>query len=321
MRISRSAALFLLASQAACARPGSEGRTLEAAVATDSARLAVPGGEIWYRVVGEGDGTPVILLHGGPGMASYYLRSLEALGDERTVVRYDQLGGGKSDVVSDTALFTIAHFVAELDALRAHLGLERVHLYGHSWGTMLAVEYYQAHPQHVASMVLASPALEAAAWERNVRELLKTLPDSMQRAVTVREAEQNYTAPDYQAAVGEFYNRFVYLRPIAADLDSMFERMNAPLYQYMWGPSEFTATGTLKTYDATSKLKEVAVPVLFTVGEFDEAGPDVVRRHAALTPGAHVVVIPDAAHITQWDNPEVNLEAVRTFLREVDGRR
>ena len=116
-------------------------------VPTDGSRLAVPGGQIWYRVVGRGSGTPVILLHGGPGNPSVYLKSLEALGDERVVVRYDQLGAGYSDVVHDTALFNIPHFVEELEQLRRHLALDRVHLYGHSWGATLAVEYYRAHPE------------------------------------------------------------------------------------------------------------------------------------------------------------------------------
>jgi proline iminopeptidase len=87
---------------------------------------------------------------------------------------------------------------------------------------------------------------------------------------------------------------------------------------YMQGPSEFTITGTLKQYDARPFLKDIRVPVLFTVGEFDEANPEIVRQHAALVPGAAVTVIPGAAHITAWDNPDANLAAVRSFLRDVD---
>lgn len=124
------------------------------------AYLAVPGGKIWYRKSGAATGTPVILLHGGPGFSSYYLKPLEALGTDRPVVRYDQLGGGKSDRTSDTTMFTIAHFVAELDSLRSALGYDEVHLVGHSWGTILGVEYYKAHPNRVASLTLASAALD-----------------------------------------------------------------------------------------------------------------------------------------------------------------
>ncbi|MDQ6719031.1 MAG: hypothetical protein M3Z17_11890, partial [Gemmatimonadota bacterium] len=84
--------------------------------------LAVPDGKIWYRVVGAGTATPAILLHGGPGFSSYYLKPYEeGLKSDRRIVRYDQLGAGHSDVITDTAMFNIAHFVNELDSLRAHL--------------------------------------------------------------------------------------------------------------------------------------------------------------------------------------------------------
>src|SRR5690242_4613650 len=173
------------------------------ALGAGESKLAVPGGRIWYKVSGSGTATPVILLHGGPGYSSYYLKSLDSLGTDRKVVRYDQLGGGKSDPFTDTTQFTIAHFVRELDSLRAALGFDRVHLYGHSWGTILGFEYYRAYPQHVASLTLASAALDIPAWERNARRLIRTLSDSAQRAIRVREAEQKFAAPDYQLALHE----------------------------------------------------------------------------------------------------------------------
>jgi proline-specific peptidase len=289
------------------------------ALPAGEAHLAVPGGRIWYKISGAtASGTPVILLHGGPGFNSFYLKPLEALSDERPVVRYDQLGSGKSDRISDTTLFTVAHFVAELDALRAHLGYERMHVLGHSWGTMLATEYYRVHPERVASLTLASAALDARAWERNTRKLVTTLSDSAQRAIRVREAEGKYDAPDYQAAVNEFYGKYVFRRPVAADLDSSMATFNTDIYMYMWGPSEFTPTGTLKTYDATGFLKTIAVPTLFTVGEFDESDVSTIRAHAALVPGARIAVIPGAAHITTWDGPEETIRVVREFLRDAD---
>jgi proline iminopeptidase len=289
-----------------------------APLAPGEARLPVDGGRIWYRVVGSGSATPVILLHGGPGYSSFYMRSLEALSADRPLVRYDQLGGGKSDRITDTAMFNIAHFVRELDSLRSHLNYDKVHLVGHSWGTILGVEYYRAHPEHVASLTLMSPALDISAWEKNARRLVKTLPDSSQKAIATREAEKNFTAPDYQAALGEFYGRYVWRRPVQAELDSLLATVNEGIYNYMQGPSEFTITGTLKQYDATPFLKSVKVPVLFTVGEFDEADPPTVKRHAQMTPGAKVAVIPGAAHIVQWDNPDETNRTVRDFLKSVD---
>lgn len=313
---------------AACAKQESKSAT-DTALSADAstaasvlregeAKLAVDGGEIWYKKSGSGQGLPVILLHGGPGFNSYYLKPLEALGDERTVVRYDQLGSGKSGTLSDTTKMTIAHFVAELDSLRSHLGYDRVHLIGHSWGTMLGIEYYRAHPEHVASLTLASAALDVPQWERHARALLKTMPDSIQRIVNVAEADKKFDSPEYQSAISAFYDKYVWLRPDKPNLDSLMSQANQGIYNYMQGPSEFTITGTLKRYNSTSFLKDVKVPTLFTVGDVDEADPVTIRKQAAMVPEAKVAVISNAAHMTTWDNPAAMIAAIRPHLKAAD---
>ena len=282
------------------------------------ARLTVHGGAIWYKVTGMGGHTPVVLLHGGPGFSSPYLKIFEELSSDRQVIRYDQLGAGKSDKTTDSALFTIAHFVSELDSLRTTLGIKEWHLLGHSWGTILAVEYYRVHPEYVASLTLCSAALDIPAWAANARVLIAALSDSSQRAIHRGEATQKYEDPSFQNALAEFYGKYVWRHPNQADLDSMMATFNTSLYNYMQGPSEFTITGTLKDYDVTPFLTQIKVPTLYTVGEFDEANPKTVERFAALTPGAKCVVLQGAAHMTPWDAPEENIKVVRQFLGAVD---
>ena len=326
MHTSRVVVAALAAATVACAKDTPPPSDTTAAASTPAAdalpagesRFAVDGGRVWYKVSGTGTATPAILLHGGPGFSSYYMKSQETLSADRPVVRYDQLGSGKADRITDTAMFNIAHFVQGLDSLRVHLGYDKVHLIGHSWGTILGLEYYRAHPEHVASLTFMSPALSMSAWESNAKRLVKTLPDSMQKAIATREAEGKFDAPDYQAALGEFYGRYVWRRPVEADLDSILKSVNESIYNYMQGPSEFTITGTLEKYDATPYLKDVKVPVLFTVGEFDEADPPTVKKHASMTPGAKYAVIPGAAHIVQWDNPDETNRVVRAFLMSAD---
>ncbi|MGA9118101.1 MAG: proline iminopeptidase-family hydrolase [Bacteroidota bacterium] len=281
-------------------------------------RLAVPGGTIWYKVSGSGSGIPVVLLHGGPGMSSYYVKPFEDLQDDRQVIRYDQLGGGKSDKITDTTMFTIDHFVRELDSLRAYLGVERWHLLGHSWGTILAVEYYRAYPDRVASLTLGSACLDIAAYERHARELLATLPQGMQAAVRKAEARGKYDDAGYQKAMEHFYALYVYRHPVKEDLDSTFATISEAIYGYMQGPSEFTITGTLKNYDSTPFLSRIKVPTLFTVGEFDEVGPELVKGFAAETPHARLVQFAGSAHITCWDARDENVKVVREFLRSAD---
>jgi len=281
-------------------------------------RLAVPGGHIWYKVSGTAGRIPLVLLHGGPGFSSYYLKPFEDLGDERIVVRYDQLGGGKSDTSSDTAVATIPHFVQELDSLRAYLGIPRWHVLGHSWGTILALEYYRAHPDRVASLTFGSPVFDIPAYERRARQLLATLSDSSQRAVRLAESTSKFDAPAYQNAINEFYGLYVFRRPVQADLDSSFATFNQHIYEYMQGPSEFTITGTLKRYDAKDFLPHIEVPTLITVGEFDEVGPELVRAHADLIPRARFALLDGSAHITPWDARDANVRLVREFLRSAD---
>ncbi len=281
--------------------------------------VAVPGGRIWYRVVGTGAGTPLVVLHGGPGAPSYYLASLARLGAERPVVFYDQLGAGRSDQPSDTTLWRVERFMAELDSIRKHLDLQEIHLLGHSWGAMLAIDYLLAKPQGVRSLVLASPVVSTARWEADADTLIATLPDSVQRAIATHEAAGTYSAPGYQAAVQIFYAQFLTRRG-GPDVDSTFAHFNPDLYGYMWGPSEFTATGTLRAYDRTSRLAELHLPVLYTAGEFDEARPPTVAHFRSLTPGAQFALIPGSAHLTTIDAPEAFADTVSRFLRDVARR-
>jgi proline iminopeptidase len=282
------------------------------------ARLAVPGGNIWYKVTGSGKGMPVVLLHGGPGYSSYYLKPFEELGNNRQVVRYDQLGGGKSDVIKDTTMFTIDHFVKELDLLRAHLGLNKWHVLGHSWGTVLALEYYRTYPDRVASLTFGSLCFDIPAWEKSTRQLLTTLSDSLQDAVKKAESTGNYNDPAYQEAMNQFYSLYVWRKPVQAELDSMNATFNEGIYLYMWGPSEFSITGTLNKYNATPFLPQIKVPTLFTVGEFDEIDSKIVKSLSEKVPDSRFVLFTGSSHMTPWDARDENVKVVRDFLNKVD---
>jgi len=281
----------------------------------------VPGGRVWYRIVGSGTETPLLLLHGGPGAPSYYLKPFAALADERPVIFYDQLGAGHSDPITDTTLLTVDRFVAELAAVREALGLDEVHILGHSWGTMLATDYLLTKPAGVRSVILASPALSIPRWLADMDTLLGEMPDSIQEAVARHEAAGTFDAPEYQAAVMAFYQRYLGRKlPWSADVDSTFAQLSTTVYGYMWGPSEFTGTGTLRDYDRTGRLNELALPALFTTGRYDEARPATVEFYRSLVPGAELVILENSAHLTMQDEPDENVRIVREFLRRVEGR-
>jgi proline iminopeptidase len=281
--------------------------------------LEVPGGKIWYKVTGSGDGIPVVLLHGGPGGASYYLKVFEDLGSERTVIRYDQLGAGKSDNVTDTGLFTVDHFINELDLLRSHLGISKWHVFGHSWGTILAIEYYRVNPQHVSSLTFGSSCLDIPDWEQSTNKLLETLPDSLKNAIHFAEETGDFDNPLYQEAMNQFYAKYVWGPNFdLPDFDSLMSTFNASLYGYMWGPSEFSITGTLKDYSAISLLPGITIPTLFTVGEYDEISPDIVKGYAEMVMNSQFTVFEGSSHMTPWDAKEESVSILREFLNSVD---
>lgn len=283
--------------------------------------IAVEGGNIWFRIAGSGNKTPVVLLHGGPGAPSYYLKPLLALAEDRPVIIYDQLGAGKSDHVTDTALFTVARFVRELETLRDSLGVTEMYVLGHSWGTILGTEYALAHPERVKGLILASSALSIPRWLHDADSLLRLLPDSQQRMIHRIEAEHGEATPAYQDAILPFYQRFVFTKGLTPDAESTFSQISGLLYNYMQGASEFVVTGTLKGYDITPRLGELKMPVLFTAGDNDEATPTSTRHYASLVPGARVEIIPGSGHLTTNDNPEAMVRAVRTFIDSVEARR
>jgi proline iminopeptidase len=186
---------------------------------------------------------------------------------------------------------------------------------------MLAVDYMLTQPTGVQSLVLASPALSVARWLRDADSLKAMLPDSLQAIIRQHEAAGTTDAPEYQGAVMEFYHRYLARKqPWSADIDSTFTQFNTDLYGYMWGPSEFAATGTLRDYDRTDRLSELRLPVLFTAGRYDEATPRTVAFYQSQVPGAELVIFEGSAHLTMQDEPEEYVRVVRDFLRRVEQR-
>ncbi len=114
-----------------------------------------PNGQVYYRIYGEEPGrTPIVALHGGPAAGHTYMRPYSALATDRQVVLYDQSGCGRSARPADLSLYTIDRYVGELEALRSHLGLERMIVLGHSWGSVLAPAYAASYPDRVEAIVL-----------------------------------------------------------------------------------------------------------------------------------------------------------------------
>ena len=283
----------------------------------------VPGGPVWYRIVGSGDATPVLFVHGGPGASSCAFHELAvALSAERPVVLYDQLGCGRSGRPTDPSLWQVDRFVRELAAVRHALHLRRVHLVGHSWGTALATEYMvKAKPDGIASLVLAGPFLSTAHWIADANQLRAQLPEPVQQTLTRHEQAGTTDSKEYKAATEVFYDRFLFHRQPRPKMPACEGwEVNDAIYKQMWGPSEFYATGSLLSFDVTPHLTELRLPVLFIVGRYDEARPETVAGYHALVRGAKLEILEQSGHMAPVEEPERYLEILREFFRSVDGR-
>lgn len=281
----------------------------------------VKGGKVWYRIIGEGKGTPLLLTHGGPGGTSRGFYQFAPIGDDRPIILFDQLGSGRSDHHEDTTLLTVDNFIEQITLLKARLGLKEFYLHGHSWGTALALEYYSKHPEGIKALIFNSPYFATSIWKADADTLIMTLPDSVQTAIWTGEQTGDFESPSYQMANDVYAKNFgVRSTRLTSELDTVPAPGSRFIYNYMWGPTEFTATGTLQAYDNLAALEAVAVPTLFITGEFDEARPATVRYFQTMVPGSKFVVIEGAGHGTMHDNRAKNISAIKIFLDSLDNR-
>lgn len=279
----------------------------------------VPGGPVWYEIMGEGEEIPLVYMHGGPGSTSCWHQLLAPLGDERPVIRYDQLGAGRSGRPDDMSLWNRDRFVEEFDAIRKALGLKEIHLGGHSWGGSLAAYYYlESGGEGIHSLVLSSPLISTEAWIADTNYLREQLPEDVQAVLTEHEAAGTIDSPEYQEATEVFYEAFMTPGEVVETYSCPDAPWNPVIYNYMWGPTEFNATGTLKDFDVSGRLGDIRVPTLFLTGEFDEARPETVEGFANAVPDAEFHVLPGVGHAGPPRVPDLYRQLIRDFLNEVE---
>lgn len=251
-------------------------------------RVAVEGGSVVWRRFGGGRKTPLLVVHGGPGAPSDYLEPLAALGDERSVYFWDQLGCGRSDRPSNPALWTRERFVSEMAEVRRALRLRRVHILGQSWGTMLTADYLLANgTDGVRSVVMAGPVFSMRRYSADLRPMLTELSPEHRAAIQAAEASGNFDTPEYRAATEAFYAIHNARAPTPETgplLQRTFEGLGQETYVAMNGPSEFSPIGSLRDYERVGDLARLTMPVLYLSGEFDTCTPGASREYAAATP-------------------------------------
>jgi proline-specific peptidase len=283
--------------------------------------VSVEGGRVWYRRLGPPDGVPVLIVHGGPGAASYYLEPFaERLARRRPVVIYDQLGCGRSDKPDDTSLWTIDRSCRELDQVRAALGLGWCHLLGQSWGGWLSIEYLTRGAVGIAGAVLASTSASLPQFVAEAHRLIDEMPEPERTTLRELGALAAYDDPRYQDAVMAFYRRHLCRLDPWPDcaLRSVAELEGNQVYLTMNGPTEFDVIGPLRDWDRTADLSRIESPTLVTVGRFDEITPACAQTIVDGIAGARLAVFEQSGHYAHEEEPEAYVAVVDEFLGAVE---
>ena len=287
------------------------------ALAVETGHISVPGGRVWYQRVGSGPKTPLLLLHGGPGAGHDYMLRMAALADERPVIFYDQLGTGRSDAPPEDRWYHLPRFVTEVDAVRQALGLERIVLLGHSWGSMLAIEYLvTGHGHGVEKLILAGALASVPQAVAGMNRLLDALPDGGGARIRALDAAGQRDSAEYQRLTQLFYDRHVFRgKPVPPEMLATDRNLAAsPAYRIMNGPNEFTIVGNIKDWERRRDLGAIRLPTLITTGQYDEVTLDCHQAINAGVKGSRLVIMPGCSHLTMLEQPAAYNRIVRTFM-------
>lgn len=275
------------------------------------------GYRTWYRVVGE-DGLaghlPVLLLHGGPAVPHGCLEPLEQLASTgRRLVFYDQLGCGSSAIPPNPSLWTIDLYRREIDAVRTALGLDRVHIFGHSWGGILAMEYALTQPAGLVSLVLSDTTASWAEYQSEISRLQDEVPAAVRETAERHQAAGTTDDPEYRQAASYFEQRHVLGAEQAPDylIQAMQKRSEHPDVSQ-------ALDRQLQHWDITPRLAEIHVPALLLVGRHGILTPALSETIHQGIPGSELVVFEESAHFPYITETARYLTTVQHFLERVE---
>ncbi|MDT9697388.1 alpha/beta hydrolase [Streptomyces sp. P17] len=267
------------------------------------------GVRLWASASGRG--APLVLCHGGPGLWDMFEDVAGLLDDRATVVRWDQRGCGRSERCAGP--WTTDRFVADLDAVRRHFGLERTALLGHSWGAQLALSYALAHPERVTGLVYVSgtgidPVSDwHGRFEENFLARLAEVPERLARWRDLKDGDREQAVLRWSA---EFEDRERALEQAGRMADPWFE-INFACNRALNAGTE-RSWGTPELYQACRALD---LPVLIVDGARDLRPRTSVDSLERALPRVRRVILPQAGHLPWVEDPEGFRKAVAGALR------
>ena len=292
---------------------------LQLAAGVSDGHLDVLGHRLYYKSVGEPTKGCLLCLHGGPGLTHDYILPLADLANfGYRVVFYDQLGCGKSEVPQNVGLFTVERAVEEVEGVRQGLGLGRVHLYGSSYGGLLAIAYALKYQKNMRSLITTGGLANVPFCITEKEKMKASLPQEILTTIENYEEAGDYSNPEYQKAMEEFYKRFFCrLKEWPKELLHSLGHVNQLVSMTMNGPTEFANVGELRYWDISDQLHNIRVPTLVTCGKYDMVSPrEAMRIHKGIR-GSKLVVFENSSHLAMWEEREKYVDVLRKFLGSV----
>jgi proline iminopeptidase len=269
-----------------------------------------------------GSGPPIIVVHGGPDFDhAYFLPELDRLASHARLVYYDQRGRGRSADGVAAEDVTVASEVTDLDAIRRSIGLEAIGVLGHSWGSLLAMEFATRHPDRVTHLVLMDTAPASHADWTSLRDHMRALrgPDGVERMREIAAGEA-FRSGDITAEA-EYYG--IHFGPTVRDpalLARIVQRLRLhfdPAGILLARAIEqrlYDETSNLPGYDLRPALATLNVPTLLLHGEHDFIPVDVAAHIADALPRARLSVLPAVGHFAFVERPDLVQDEVARFL-------
>jgi len=270
--------------------------------------------DLGYETLGTRGSTgmalPVIAVNGGPGLSHAYMVQndlWQRVARHRLVVLYDQRVTGASKRVKAGAPQSMEAQVADLEAVRQALGLEKVALVGDSYGGLLSMAYAASHPEHVGKLVLSdSPG---PSWKSIVHVLPEVFPDIEEQN---KQEQQKLGADSDAAARASLRNHFRMIFYSPKKRDAYMSGMGDLGYEPSVAKAVAEATANL---DLTSKIADFHFPTLVITGRYDmNVAPLTAWQLAHSIPGARLVFFEESGHLPAYEEPEKYVAVLEEFL-------
>ncbi len=279
---------------------------------SEEGKKEINGTELYYKVVGQGE--PVLIIHGGPGLNHKYLfRNLQFLTDKYQLIFYDQRASGRSSLTLDSNSVTIDNFIQDIDELKNTFGIEKLIIIAHSWGGLLAMKYAIKHPEDTKLLILINSVAASSEISTMANQILAerfTKEDSIHRAEIIQSDEFQKRAPNAIESLMKI--GFKYQFYDITFLDSLDLSLNKDYIKSSQLLQNLTKD--LTEYDFHTELKKIQSPALLIYGSHDPLTELAGTRIHESIEKSEFKILDNCGHFPFIEKQNEFKKAVMTFM-------